>query len=309
MMEKIPVIDFSEFGIDNEDVSNIDENRRQQVATEVCNAIENIGFCYLKNHGISDDQVERLMDVSRGFFEQPIEVKKKFLKADEEGEYHGWIPEERLSPEKPQDYKEAFNYKPDTKNLKEFPNFEKELDNFFNKCTKLGRRILDAFSLGLNVPTHIMQDAHRLIGKPGNPTTLRTLYYPPVMDDIQDGQMRCAEHSDFGSVTLSFQTENDGDGLQVRNVNNEFVPTKHVPGTVLIYVSDLIQRWTADKFVAAKHRVAMPDEVHRHIARQSIVFFLVSDDNALIECLDNSKKYEPVTSGEYIQRRFARTME
>lgn len=47
-----------------------------------------------------------------------------------------------------------------------------------------------------------------------NGSTLRTLYYPPVDSDlVKEGQLRCGEHSDYGSITLVFQSPEGG--LQV----------------------------------------------------------------------------------------------
>ena len=48
----------------------------------------------------------------------------------------------------------------------------------------------------------LMKNAHQLIGKHGNPTTLRTLYYPPITEDTQlkPGQIRLGEHSDYGTI-------------------------------------------------------------------------------------------------------------
>ena len=57
---------------------------------------------------------------------------------------------------------------------------------------------------------------HRLIGKfNGNSTISRTLYYPPVKskEDIVQDQLRCGEHSDYGTFTLLIQDEVGG--LQV----------------------------------------------------------------------------------------------
>lgn len=46
-----------------------------------------------------------------------------------------------------------------------------------------------------------------------NGTTLRSLYYPPVNSETaKEGQVRCGEHSDYGSITLLFQ---GSEGLQV----------------------------------------------------------------------------------------------
>lgn len=47
----------------------------------------------------------------------------------------------------------------------------------------------------------------------GNSTTLRSLYYPSVdHDKVEEGQLRCGEHSDYGSITLLFSSSG---GLQV----------------------------------------------------------------------------------------------
>ena len=56
---------------------------------------------------------------------------------------------------------------------------------------------------------------HGCIGNADNATTLRLLYYPPLPEKsgIKPGQVRCGEHSDYGSITLLFQ--DDIGGLEV----------------------------------------------------------------------------------------------
>ena len=48
-----------------------------------------------------------------------------------------------------------------------------------------------------------------------NTTTLRLLNYPSISEDsaIKPGQIRCGEHTDYGSITLLFQ--DDMPGLEV----------------------------------------------------------------------------------------------
>lgn len=45
-----------------------------------------------------------------------------------------------------------------------------------------------------------------------NATTLRLLHYPSIKKDsvIKPGQIRCGEHTDYGSITLLFQDEMPG---------------------------------------------------------------------------------------------------
>ena len=55
-----------------------------------------------------------------------------------------------------------------------------------------------------------------------------------------------------------------------------------------------------------KHRVLIPEaEVKRNEVRQSLAFFVNPNNNELIECIDGSKKYEPITALDYLNMRIA----
>lgn len=58
---------------------------------------------------------------------------------------------------------------------------------------------------------------HGSIGTSENATALRLLYYPSLPDEstIKPEQVRCGEHSDYGSITLLFQ--DSVGGLEVGN--------------------------------------------------------------------------------------------
>ncbi|KAI3371066.1 hypothetical protein L3Q82_023708 [Scortum barcoo] len=137
-----------------------------------------------------------------------------------------------------------------------------------------------------------------------NGTTLRSLYYPPVNSEkAKEGQLRCGEHSDYGSITLLFQ---NNEGLQVRRRSGEFICVPTIPGAILINIADLMQRWTADVFVSVLHRVLLPPAGDSS-TRQSLAFFVHPDDEALITCCDGSNKYPPVTAGAYLIKRLSDT--
>lgn len=56
---------------------------------------------------------------------------------------------------------------------------------------------------------------HKAMETTKNCTTLRLLNYPGISKDavIKPGQIRCGEHTDYGSITLLFQ--DDMPGLEV----------------------------------------------------------------------------------------------
>ena len=67
-LDEIPVIDFEAF-------LTGDLTARKAVAEKIGAACRNIGFFYLKNHGISEALVARTFAEAERFFSQPMEAK------------------------------------------------------------------------------------------------------------------------------------------------------------------------------------------------------------------------------------------
>lgn len=55
---KIPIIDFKTYGLDVENEGSISDKDLEKLGNEMCQALKEIGFCYLNNHGIPDEQVQ-----------------------------------------------------------------------------------------------------------------------------------------------------------------------------------------------------------------------------------------------------------
>lgn len=67
---EIPMIDLA--GLYSEKLEN-----RRQVANKIANACENVGFFYVKNHGISQELIDATVESNKKFFEKPLEIKMK----------------------------------------------------------------------------------------------------------------------------------------------------------------------------------------------------------------------------------------
>ncbi|CAB1331677.1 unnamed protein product [Coregonus sp. 'balchen'] len=85
--------------------------------------------------------------------------------------------------------------------------------------------------------------------------------------------------------------------LAVGTRSGELISAPSIPGTVLINIADLIQRWTSDVFLSVVHRVLLPP-AGDWSTRQSLAFFVQPDDEVLITCCDGSNKYPPVKAGK-----------
>lgn len=139
---------------------------------------------------------------------------------------------------------------------------------------------------------------------------------------------------DYGTLTLLFQ--DSVGGLEVQNPHTgDYQPAHPIvrrlpsytilrirsylylcqPGTIVVNVGDLLSRWSNDLLRSTLHRVVAPpakrisDTEELTPARQSIAYFCNPNGGALIDCLpncygpDKAKKYEPVTTEEYIVQR------
>lgn len=305
----IPVIDFDQLGVHRK-YESIDMEALKGVGNLVVNAFSTSGFCYLQNHGISSDLVDKYMTLSKEFFQQSLEEKHKHVRKKKSGNF-GWIAmeQEKLNPDRPGDLKESFNYLPaDDPNYWPTVDFQQANKEMFERCSELSLRVCDALSAGLGLGETFMRDAHKYMGHKNSQTALRSLYYPPISadSDLKPGQIRLGEHSDYGTITLLFQA-NIG-GLEVNSPGRGYVPVIPIPGTVIVNIGSLLQRWTSDALVAAKHRVLIPDvEFKKRNSRQSVAFFVLPDDNYIIECVDGSRKYDPISSIDYLNYRLSFT--
>lgn len=288
---------------------DISADKLQKICASLKTAFTEVGFVYLQNTGITHEEVDEVMKISKEFFDLPEEKKLYFSR----GSYannpnHGWVTleRERLNPRRPGDLKEAFNTSsllPDINwPSEDVPGFRDKQVSFFTRCKELSLRVLRLMGLSLGLDADIFVSAHKEIGTDENGTTLRTLYYPPVdSDHVKQGQLRCGEHSDYGSITFVFQSPEGG--LQVLSRSGEYISAPFIPGTVVLNIADLMQRWTSDIFVSAIHRVLLPQPGDSS-TRQSLAYFVQPDDEAVITCCDGSNKYPPIKSVDYLMERF-----
>ncbi|KOP24727.1 2OG-Fe(II) oxygenase [Hapalosiphon sp. MRB220] len=313
-MINIPVIDFYLF-------NNGNSTTKQNLVKQIYQACHEIGFMYLQNHGISQNLIEQVFTHSRDFFNLPLEVKQQFAWSDEHSN-QGYVgmERERLEPNKPGDLKEAFNMgKEDTQMQRrgdvENQNFYISLPNsaaknpdilaFYQACTKLANKVLQAFALALQLPEDFFANNHNKQNH-----TLRSLHYPPIQQPPQPGQVRAGEHSDYGSITLLFQDQVGG--LEVQTASGEWIAAPAIPGTVVVNTGDLMQRWTNHVFCSTKHRVMIPNDDRVKQSRYSIAFFCHPNDDTEIACLESCCReypaiYPPILAGEYLLSRLQAT--
>ena len=88
--ELIPIIDFSTL---SSDVSGdkLDYKAMKPIALEVMDALRNPGFLYLKNSGLTSEEVSTMNLIAEHIFLKPKEVKENSARGREIERHHGWI--------------------------------------------------------------------------------------------------------------------------------------------------------------------------------------------------------------------------
>ncbi|ORZ26250.1 non-heme dioxygenase in morphine synthesis N-terminal-domain-containing protein [Lobosporangium transversale] len=54
----------------------------KECAQQIYEASRNVGFFYLKNHGVSQDSINRMFKCSKRFFQRPLQSKDRYLMKD-----------------------------------------------------------------------------------------------------------------------------------------------------------------------------------------------------------------------------------
>ncbi|XP_013409668.1 UPF0676 protein C1494.01-like isoform X1 [Lingula anatina] len=307
----IPVIDIKAFDITKEE-NEVDRNDLETLANDVFKAFSTIGFVYVKNHGIPQDQIDNIFRLADDFFAQPQETKNKFIRPLSDPSGIGYIPigRETFEADKPADFKESFDAIPGgayNQLWPGIPNFEKDVVEFHRTCAKLSLRMLKLIGMGLG-----LEDQNELLAchtnlvnwRDNSSTTLRLLTYPPYTEkeDMTPGQTRCGEHTDYGSITLLFQ--DDIGGLEVQTVDGEYKQATPIPGTIVVILAGMMPRWTSDRLKATLHRV-VPS--HKYNRRRSLIYFTDPDSSTIVKPLDGSDAYPPICYTRYVTQQFVST--
>lgn len=303
--KRIPIIDMGLLGLGFDPT----KDEWQRVGKEICTAFADIGFLYLKGHGLNMDLVENAFSASSKFFALDESIKLGYPRNPEKQQGYVAIDREKLDPDaNKHELRESYDVKR-VDGL--FPNevvpeMQPAVKALTDSCIAVSNRILEAMAVGLGLESTFFTSTHRELCSDNNASCLRMLHYPPVPENVPEGSIRCGSHTDYGTITLLFQDTMGG--LEVRDRNNQWVKATPIPGTILVNVGDILQFWTSDKLRATEHRVLIPaEEKIARVSRRSTVFFLHPDDPVLIKPLDGTDQYQPITAKAHVLKRFQET--
>jgi len=306
----IPVVDIT-------GLASPASSAARDVARHLCHAYETLGFAYVAGHGVPPDVIERAFTVSAEFHGAPLERKQALAINRYHRGYIGMATStivtstvtrvtrpnlseslmlmHEVAPDDPGYGTEVHgpNQWPDW-----LPGFRPAITDYTAALEGVARRLLDAFTLGLNLPDGYFAP---LFARPV--TFLRLLHYPPHPPSAADNQFGAAPHTDYGCFTILAQ--HGVEGLAVRDPSGAWIEAPPIPGTFLLNLGDLMPRWSNDRFRSTPHRVLNRSGRERY----SIAYFFDPAMDAMIECLpacrsaENPPRHPPMRYGDYLMER------
>tara|TARA_B100001175_G_C19503288_1_gene639414 strand:+ start:1367 stop:2341 length:975 start_codon:yes stop_codon:yes gene_type:complete len=306
-IEKIPVIDVKPLR------AGTLENA-YSVALEIRQAAEEIGFFYIRNHGVPESVIKQSYSAAKDFFNLPKVVKNN-VKIN--SNHHGYLcfGEAKMEQAESVDLKESFVWGLDLPDEHpsvtmenpflgrnqwpvEIPEFKKSVYPFFEAGLQCGLDMMRAFALGMGLPEDSFLKA---TDEPIARSSI--IHYPPQSEDLGEEQFGVAPHTDYGCLTLLWQDQVGG--LEVQNREGEWVTAHPIDNTLVVNVGDLLMRWTNEGFISTPHRVVNRKGQERYsmVIAWDPNFDTIVDPS--IVCQNGALPlYSPLSCGDYVLSRF-----
>ena len=306
--EEVPQIDIGPLFQD-------DEPARRRVGDAVRSACTDVGFFYVRNHGVPQATVDETFRQMALFYALPKDAKRE-IHASKSRYFRGYsgLYEERHDAaadyyephevidfgreneaDDPPECANSLLYGPNLWPSKP-PALRQAVEAYYAAMLEVSNALLRAFALALALPEAYFGDKFdRAAG------ALRLLHYPPRPPG--ETRLGVGAHTDYETFTILAQDANPG--LQVLNGAGRWVDIPPVAGTFVVNIGDLMARWTNDRFTSNIHRAA--NRTGR--SRYSIPFFMGANVNTEIRCLesctgpDDPPRYPPVLAGTHIEAR------
>ena len=282
------------------------------VAKALHAASQGLGFIYIKGHGIPDAVIDSARESALGFFEQPEEVKST-VKVSRK--HRGWLGQggAKMKDGAKTDLKESFiwghqdasgktledhplrgaNQWPD-----QLPAMQERAMTYFNHAHDVAHHLMRGFALGLDLAEDFfLKSAQRPMSRASY------VYYPAQPSEMGEGQFGVGPHTDFGVLTVLCQDAVGG--LQVEDVNGDWIQAPPIEGTLVVNVADLLSRWTDGAYKSTPHRVVNSSGKQR----LSMVLAFDPDPETVIDARevfgpDHQPEAEAITCGDYLIWRF-----
>ena len=275
-MNNIPVVDIA--------------SGHGDIAREIEVACRDVGFMYVRGHGIAPQLIAGMREADIGYFERPLE--EKLLDRIARENYRGYIPEGFFSPATGGDdsdhyegYKLHLEIMPDDEicaacdlyGPNKWPaapeNFRCAVEAYWSACDDVAKVLLEYLAMIIGVGrawfmTHFQKSL----------TNMTLLHYPAQGPDGCGYGIH--PHKDTDALTILVPDKVGG--LMVRKRGSQDWLEVEAPDDALVVnIGDLLELWSGGYFVSTPHKVINRSGAERY----SFPYFVVPRFDTVVEPL------------------------
>lgn len=296
--EVIPVLDL-------QPLLDGDEQGIRDLATALGEALEDIGFFSITNHGVPWSLVEEIYEATRTLHALPQSHKDAITMDRTHGGYLGmgagtsYASEIAGEVRKPNQNEAFFVHEGGYRDGNQYPNlkgFKDVTATYIKAMEALAGSLLPLLASSLQLdPEFFVRD----FDIPS--VTLRMSHYPVM--EYSENEWGLAPHTD--SSIFTFLPANDVPGLELRPAGRNWIRPPVVPRSFVVNSGDMLKRWTNGRYLSTAHRASNLSNVDRY----AMPFFYGARDDAVVDPVpttvspETPSRYEPITYGDY-QRWF-----
>tara|TARA_B100000963_G_scaffold41735_1_gene31045 strand:- start:705 stop:1661 length:957 start_codon:yes stop_codon:yes gene_type:complete len=308
MSRSIPSIDFRLATSD-------DPEKRQQFVDQVGDALKDIGFFALTNHGIPRSLIDETYNQCDAFFDLDDGTKRTYLQPDI-GHQRGYTAfgiehaKDNPAPDLKEFWQTGRPY-PEDGSVPTYPQnvwpsahvegFQSVTEALFDGMENLAQHLLSACSLYLGKPRDWLPE----MSNEGN-TIMRMIHYPPLNDSMPEGAVRSADHEDINFITLLVTAT--ADGLEVMDHDGSWIKVTGDADAIIVDSGDMLQNLTNGLFKSTTHRVVNPK--NSSTRRYSMPMFVhprneidLTPHPDFVAMTGGEPKFASITAGDYLHQR------
>ncbi|KAI1166587.1 Clavaminate synthase-like protein [Nemania serpens] len=305
------------------DLSQFDQpGGKQKLAAQLFEAIQKIGFFYIVNFGLTQEQVDEQFAIGKEVFQLPTEEKLKYRADLENGGYNGY---------KPLGLREVRPGIVDNTEIYNIPKFIPELQRSHPEVINQNRpnietfarhihdqvvgKLLVLFAIILELPEDFFLQRHRYDVRSDCHLRYMKYHHRTAEQNQALENIWVKGHTDFGSLTLLFRQPVAA--LQVRTPEAEWKWVKPHPGSITVNLADSLEFLTNGFLKSSIHRVVAPPPDQTELDRLGVLYFVRPEDSlelrpvvsSVLERLGYNKTTDSsavgITAGEWVKARVA----
>lgn len=292
---QVPVIDLggAESGHD----------QHKTIVSEIKRASKEWGLFHVVNHGIPVGVLDSMLDGTRMFHEQDVDVKREFY-TDGRMKKVKYGSNVDLYRSKAANWRDSLTISlqiSDGIEPDELPEICRDSTlEYINQVTKLAQTLFELLSEALDLEPHRLGDMECAKGR-----TFIGHYYPPCPEP--ELTLGTSKHTDPSILTILLQDQIGG--LQVLH-KNQYIDVNPLPGSLVVNIGDMLQIISNDKFISPDHRV-LTNQVGPRISvagfftGATIPEIIYGPIKELVS-EENPAKYKEFSVREYISKFFLR---